>query len=85
MGWRSLEDVKNHESELTHDQKIGLKYYTDINSKIERDEMVKIKEVVSDAIKQVHPGYVVYLGGSFRREEPVCGDADFVGKIDVSD
>lgn len=78
MGWRTLYDVKNHESELTHDQKIGLKYYSDINSKIERDEMVKIEKVVSDAIKNVDPSYVVHLGGSFRRGEPLCGDADFI-------
>lgn len=81
MGWRSLGDVRAHESELTHDQRIGLKYYTDINSKIKRDEMIKINDAVSKAIKDLDPGYEVYLGGSFRREEPVCGDADFVGKI----
>lgn len=81
MGWRSLQDVERHEEDLTNDQKIGLKYYSDINTKIGRDEMIRIGKLVSDSIKELDSGFIVHLAGSFRREESLCGDADFVGNV----
>ena len=79
MGWRTLEDVNNHNEDLSHDQKIGLKYYKEINSKIGREEMIQLEKFVSTAVTNVDHGFVVYLVGSFRREEEECGDADFIG------
>ena len=80
MGWRSLEDVQKHEQQLTNDQKIGSKYYSDINTKIGREEMIQIQKIVLDAIKKLDSGFLVFMAGSFRREESEFGDADFVGK-----
>ena len=82
-GWRSLKDVKDHNEELTHDQKLGLKYYTEINSKIDREEMIKLENAVSENVKKIDKDYLVYLVGSFRRGELECGDADFIGKLGI--
>ncbi|GAA5848095.1 hypothetical protein JCM5353_006484, partial [Sporobolomyces roseus] len=79
-GAKTVEDLKRPEyfSELTEDQRIGLKYYEDLLSRIPRAEVTKLYEVVLDAAKRVDPKLQVECMGSYRRRQPDSGDIDIL-------
>eukprot|EP00035_Acanthoeca_spectabilis_P014912 m.293652 g.293652 ORF g.293652 m.293652 type:complete len:418 (-) comp16248_c0_seq7:488-1741(-) len=63
---------------LNHNQKIGLEYYTDINTRIPRSEVTAIGASVIEAANQIIPGVTCEICGSYRRGKPSCGDIDIL-------
>ncbi|KAL8205959.1 hypothetical protein R6Q57_009510 [Mikania cordata] len=76
-GHRSLDDLKN-DITLTNSQRLGLKYFEDIKTRIPRDEVQEMECLLQKAAEDVLPGASVVCGGSFRRGKATCGDMDIV-------
>ncbi|GJS60074.1 DNA polymerase lambda isoform X1 [Tanacetum coccineum] len=76
-GHRSLDDLKKDDT-LTNSQKLGLKYFDDIRTRIPREEVQEMEHLLQKAAEDVLPGVSVVCGGSFRRGKATCGDMDIV-------
>ncbi|KAL5576398.1 hypothetical protein UlMin_018097 [Ulmus minor] len=76
-GYRTLDDLKN-ESSLTNAQKLGLKYFHDIQQRIPRHEVQEMESLLKTAADEILPEVAVVCGGSFRRGKASCGDMDII-------
>ncbi|WCJ21710.1 DNA polymerase lambda [Euphorbia peplus] len=76
-GHRTLDDLQREES-LTQSQKLGLKYFDDIKTRIPRDEVQEMEQLLQRAGEELLPGVVIICGGSYRRGKSSCGDMDMV-------
>lgn len=81
---KSLAELKGKQNLLTNAQRIGLRYYDDIELRIPRDEMLAHESTLEAIIPAHSEGKVV---GSFRRGAETSGDIDFLLTFDetVSD
>ncbi|ORX92507.1 Nucleotidyltransferase [Basidiobolus meristosporus CBS 931.73] len=84
QGFRTLEDLRT-KAVLNRDQKIGLKYYEDLNQRMPREEVANYAKVVMEVASEVDPKLQCYVAGSFRRLKPTCGDIDILITRDPSD
>lgn len=75
QGFRTLVDLRT-KAKLTHNQKIGLKYYNDILDRMPREEAAEIEETVRKAAESIQTGIIAQACGSYRRGKPTCGDVD---------
>jgi len=73
-GYRDIEDLVSEK--LTDQQRIGIKYYTDIQEKIPRDEAESIFNMVRAVLKNITPGVDLEMVGSYRRGATELGDID---------
>lgn len=78
---KSLDELKGKQNLLTNAQKIGLKYYDDIELRIPRDEMLAHESTLEAVIPAHSEGKVV---GSFRRGAVNSGDIDFLLTFDTT-
>ncbi|CAL1357214.1 unnamed protein product [Linum trigynum] len=76
-GYRTLDDLKNEDS-LTNSQKIGLKYFEDIRTRIPRNEVQEMEGLLQKTGEEILPGVLILCGGSYRRGKASCGDMDIV-------
>ncbi|KAM3303994.1 DNA polymerase lambda isoform X1 [Capsicum chacoense] len=76
-GHRTLDDFRNEES-LTHSQRLGLKYFDDIQTRIPRHEVEEMERLLQKVGEEILPGVIVVCGGSYRRGKASCGDMDIV-------
>ncbi|KAK4429877.1 DNA polymerase lambda [Sesamum alatum] len=76
-GHRTLDDLKNEES-LTSSQRLGLKYFDDIKTRIPRHEVQEMESLLQKVGEEILPGVVIICGGSYRRGKASCGDMDIV-------
>lgn len=76
-GYRSLDDLRDEPS-LTASQRVGLRFYHDLNVKIPRHEVKEMEILVRAVAEEIQPGMMVLCGGSYRRGKSFCGDIDFV-------
>ncbi|KAL5547164.1 hypothetical protein UlMin_006851 [Ulmus minor] len=67
-GYRTLDDLKN-ESSLTNAQKLGLKYFHDIQQRIPRHEVQEMESLLKTAAEEILPEV---------RGEASCGDMDII-------
>ncbi len=75
-GIKSIDELKDNTHLLNDKQKIGLKYYKDLNKRIPRDEYLKHKKILEKDLKGKDLTYDFV--GSFRRESSHMGDIDFL-------
>lgn len=78
---KSLDELKGKQNLLTNAQKVGLKYYDDIEIRIPRDEMLAHESTMEAIIPANSKGKVV---GSYRRGAETSGDIDFLLTFDLS-
>ncbi|VFQ59442.1 unnamed protein product [Cuscuta campestris] len=76
-GHRTLDDLKSEES-LTNGQRLGLKYFHDIKTRIPRHEVEAVDQLLQKVGQEILPGVIIVCGGSYRRGKESCGDMDFV-------
>lgn len=76
-GHRTLDDLQNEES-LTNSQRLGLKYFDDIKTRIPRHEVQEMESLIKKVGEEVLPGVDIVCGGSYRRGKASCGDMDIV-------
>jgi len=75
-GIKSIDELKDNTHLLNDKQKIGLKYYKDLNKRIPRDEYLKHKKILEKDLKG--KDLIYDFVGSFRRESSHMGDIDFL-------
>lgn len=63
-------------AKLTHDQILGVKYFTDIGTKIPRNEIVKIEKILQATAAELNPNLIAQCCGSYRRGRARSGDVD---------
>lgn len=61
------------EDQLTHHQKMGIKYYHDLNKRIPRNEITKMRDLME---KYISDGFKIMVCGSYRRGVADSGDMD---------
>ncbi|XP_073306040.1 DNA polymerase lambda isoform X1 [Primulina huaijiensis] len=76
-GHRTLDDLRNEES-LTNTQMIGLKYFDDIKTRIPRQEVQEMENLLQKVGEEISPGVEIVCGGSYRRGKASCGDLDII-------
>ncbi|CAH9129127.1 unnamed protein product [Cuscuta epithymum] len=76
-GYRTLDDLKSEES-LTNAQRLGLKYFHDIKTRIPRHEVEIMDQLLQKVAQEILPGVIIVCGGSYRRGKASCGDMDVV-------
>ena len=78
----SLKDLKTKVNKgkikLTDGQKIGVKYYRDLNSPIPRSEIIKLDKIVQKTVKKLDIDLDAYILGSYRRHKPFSNDLDLL-------
>lgn len=77
QGFRTLEDLVQ-KADLNANQKIGIKHYDDINSRIPRTEVTMIGEFVRKEAGRIDRDVKLLIGGSYRRGADTSGDVDFI-------
>lgn len=79
-GMRSLDDLRKNPKLLTHQQKIGLKYYDDLHTRIPREYITTFQLMVRYVLaKEVGMnGYELTVAGSYRRGNSSSGDIDIL-------
>jgi len=79
-GITTIEDLRRRQdSVLNVVQKIGLKYYEDIEERIPRKEIDTYNDVFENTMKTVGDEYSKYeIVGSYRRGKPESGDIDVI-------
>lgn len=76
-GYRTLDDLNSEES-LTNSQRLGLKYFNDIRTRIQRQEVQEMERLLQTVGEDIMPGVIIVCGGSYRRGKASCGDMDIV-------
>eukprot|EP01113_Clastostelium_recurvatum_P048990 TRINITY_DN9008_c0_g1_i1.p1 TRINITY_DN9008_c0_g1~~TRINITY_DN9008_c0_g1_i1.p1 ORF type:complete len:458 (-),score=105.39 TRINITY_DN9008_c0_g1_i1:51-1424(-) len=61
---------------LTHQQKLGIKYFHDFEARIPRNEVTLLGKIVRDIVAEVDPAIVYDVCGSYRRGAADSGDID---------
>ena len=85
LGYKSVSDLKqNIPSMLNENQKICLLLYEDLSTKIPRQEVQKISEIVINYAKSLIPEQEItaHTCGSYRRGKELCGDIDVLLTFD---
>ncbi|PBK99506.1 hypothetical protein ARMGADRAFT_919392 [Armillaria gallica] len=79
-GNRTLDDIRTEKygTKLSNAQKIGLKYYEDINSRMPRDEAKALFDLIQPIALSIDPKLFVEIMGSYRRGKADCGDIDIM-------
>ena len=79
-GIKSLDELKKNQHLLNDKQKIGVKYYEDLNKKIPLDEFNKHIKIIENKLKKYN---LIYdFVGSYRRGSDLMGDIDLLIKED---
>lgn len=79
-GYRSIDSLKKDPSPLNDNQRVGLKYYAELQKPVPR----KYIEVLNMGIQYILSSrfglksFKFYVGGSFRRGQPTSGDMDCI-------
>ncbi len=75
-GYRSLNDLKKKYNEMSSSQQLGYKYYVDLQQKIPRSELHKLKDLLHKYWDKYNVTFVI--GGSYRRGEIESNDIDVI-------
>lgn len=80
--YKSLADLRQAmskgEAKLTHIQRLGLRYYDDLNKRIPRAAAKLVGEEITAAIARKFPGTKMEIAGSYRRGLADVGDIDII-------
>lgn len=82
MKIRSMADLRRAvdtgQIKLTKAQKYGVEFYDDLNSRIPRDEVTMLGDLIKQYLLQLDPDIVFEIAGSYRRGLPTSGDIDIL-------
>ncbi|CZT50305.1 related to DNA-directed DNA polymerase lambda [Rhynchosporium secalis] len=75
-GHKTLEDLSK--IEMHKNQRIGIEHYYDFDTRIPRDEVTALGDIVIKAAKEIDDKVELIIGGSYRRGASTSGDIDFI-------
>jgi DNA polymerase IV len=75
QGHKSLQDLLDC-VHLTENQKLGIERYDDFLTRIPRDEVTALGDIVKNISAEIDPLVEVIIGGSYRRGAATSGDVD---------
>lgn len=77
-GFRTLDDLRDHEYLLTDNQNIGLKYHDDLVKRVPRDYITMLYIVIKVLLNRKYGegSYKLEVAGSYRRKHKTSGDMD---------
>lgn len=83
LGARTINDVTEDYSHLLNtNQKIGLKYFDDLQIRVPHKQVASIAKDIMSVIREIqhelHWSIKARVCGSFRRKSPTCGDMDLL-------
>jgi DNA polymerase/3'-5' exonuclease PolX len=82
IGVRSIADLEKMENKgeivLSHQEKLGIKYYKVLITKIPRISIVSFDIYVQNILDKIDNNYISVLCGSYRREKDFSGDIDIL-------
>lgn len=76
IGVRSIADLKDHATKLTHAQRVGVKYFNDFELRIPRSEVRQVLSMFSEKVSALDKNYLFDVCGSYRRRAETSGDID---------
>jgi DNA polymerase IV len=76
-GYKSLEDLKAN-AHLTDNQLLGIEHYDDFHTRIPREEVTALGDIVRKMAKMIDPEIEIIIGGSYRRGAASSGDIDCI-------
>jgi DNA polymerase/3'-5' exonuclease PolX len=82
MGINTIDELKEKKEYLNEKQKIGLRYYDELNQPIPREEIVKHEKHLKTFLKKTDPNAELTISGSYRRNKAESGDIDVLLKAD---
>ena len=82
MGINTVDELKEKKEYLNEKQKIGLRYYDELNQPIPREEIVKHEKHLKTFLKKTDPNAELTISGSYRRNKAESGDIDVLLKSD---
>jgi DNA polymerase beta len=82
MGINTIDELKEKKEYLNDKQKIGLRYYDELNKPIPREEIVKHEKHLKTFLKKTDPNAELTISGSYRRNKAESGDIDVLLKSD---
>ena len=82
MGINTIDELKEKKEYLNEKQKIGLRYYDELNQPIPREEIVKHEKHLKTFLKKTDPNAELTISGSYRRNKAESGDIDVLLKSD---
>ena len=81
-GIKNLDQLKNEINNgnisITNNINLGLKYYEDLKERIPREEIINLKKIIDNILKEINSDLIFEICGSFRRNESNSGDIDFL-------
>jgi len=80
MGINTIDELKEKKEYLNEKQKIGLRYYDELNQPIPREEIVKHEKHLKTFLKKTDPNAELTISGSYRRNKAESGDIDVLLK-----
>mgnify|MGYP001315319166 CR=1 FL=1 len=83
QGFHSISDLRDCETiqdVLNEKQRIGLKYYEDLQQRIPFQEIQKHEKVIQQQLRHVDPEAEITIAGSYRRRKDTSGDIDVLLK-----
>jgi DNA polymerase beta len=84
LGVRSISDLETdkYQKYLTHNQKIGVKYFDDLQKRVSRDQVhliaVNIEKYITELSNEIGETIIFKVCGSYRRNAETCGDIDIL-------
>ena len=82
MGIRSISDLENMANNgkivLSHQEKLGIKYYKVLITKIPKITIVSFDIYIQKILDKIDNNYVLVLCGSYRRNKDFSGDIDIL-------
>jgi DNA polymerase beta len=75
-------DLDENTKLLNNKQKIGLKYFKDLEERIPYDEGKKHNEIIKNTLKDINKNIEYEMVGSYRRKKEDMGDIDILIKED---
>ncbi|TQW11176.1 DNA polymerase beta [Cordyceps javanica] len=79
VGWRDLDDIVEYGwQSLSRVQQIGLKYYEEFQSKIYREEVAQVADIILEHACRLDQNYEMAVVGGYRRGREESGDVDVI-------
>lgn len=77
-GALTLSDLNKKKIKLTETQKMGIKYYDDLNTRINRKDIENIAKIIEKDIKKINKKLKLNIVGSYRLGKETSGDIDLI-------